>query len=164
MLIIIVMSNRNIIIIAGGTLIILMFVMFMMGENNRGAQVSQIMRGQEGVNQMVPQEESKERNVLLSAQGISNESGIATLTETNGTVAVNLYLTGYVSNVAQPAHIHAGLCPGVGAIRYPLNPVVNGKSTTILNVTLMQLKQSPLAINVHKSNTDISTYTSCGSL
>ncbi len=158
------MGNKNIIILGGGLLIILMFFMFVLGNrSNNASLVFQTGRVQEA-NPIVPQEGSKEMNVLLSSQGNSNESGIATLAETNGTVTVNLYLTGYVANVAQPAHIHAGLCPGVGAVRYPLNPVVNGKSATILNVTLMELKQSPLAINVHKSNTDLSIYTSCGSL
>lgn len=157
------MSNRSIIIVGGGLVIILMFFMFVLGRGNYASLVFQTQRAQEAT-PMAPGEGSKEMNVELSAQGVSNESGIATLAETNGTVTVNLYLTGYVANVAQPAHIHAGLCPGVGAIRYPLNPVVNGKSTTVLSVTLMQLKQLPLAINVHKSSADIATYTSCGSL
>ena len=106
-----------------------------------------------------------EMNILLSAQNNSNESGIANLKDTSGMVTVTLNLTGYMPNVAQPAHIHMGVCPGVGAVKYPLNSVVNGKSVTVLDVSLMQLKQQlPLAINVHKSATDIATYTSCGSL
>ena len=44
------------------------------------------------------------------------------------------------------------------------NFVLNGISVTILNVTLAQLMQQPLAINVHKSATAITNYTSCGML
>jgi len=58
-----------------------------------------------------------------------------------------------------------GACPGVGAVKYPLTSIVNGASTTVLSVTLDQLKKElPLAINVHKSATEVSTYTACGPL
>lgn len=160
-----VIGNRNLIILAGGVLLILMFIMYLMGENNRVRLMSQSAQtAQQGTNQTAPQG-VEEMNVILSAQGNSDESGIATLKETNARVTVSIYLTGYTANVAQPAHIHAGTCPGVGAINYPLNSVVSGRSTTVLNVSLAQLMQQlPLVINVHKSNAEISTYTSCGSL
>ena len=113
----------------------------------------------------VNQGAASEMNILLSAQNNSNESGIANLKDTSGMATVTLNLTGYTANVAQPAHIHMGACPGVGAVKYPLNSVVNGKSVTVLDVNLTQLKQQlPLAINVHKSATNIATYTSCGAL
>ena len=163
MLIIIIVSDRNIIIIGGAALFIIIFVIFVLGRPNKA--VWQRVRTQPPVSQTIPQGQSNEMNVMLSAQINSSESGIATLEETNGRVTVNLYLTGYTADVAQPAHIHVGTCPGVGAISYPLNSVLNGRSTTVLNTSLAQLKQQlPLAINVHKSNTAISTYTSCGSL
>lgn len=159
-----VMGNRNLIILAGGAFLILLFSMYMMGENNRAALNSQDKVPQQGADQMMPKG-SEEMTVALSPQGNSNESGIATLRETNGTVTVSLNVTGSPGNVAQPAHIHAGTCPGVGAISYPLNSAVNGRSTTVLNTSLAQLiQQLPLVVNVHKSNAEISTYTTCGSL
>jgi hypothetical protein len=108
---------------------------------------------------------SGQMTVSLSPQGNSGESGIASLGETDGRVTVNVALAGNAGSVAKPAHIHAGTCPGVGAISYPLNPVVNGRSTTVLNVSMAGLMQQlPLVINVHKSAEEISTYTSCGAL
>ncbi len=104
-----------------------------------------------------------EMTVNLVEENKSGESGIATLKEDNGKTTVTLALTGFVKDVAQPAHIHIGVCPGVDAVKYPLTNVVNGSSVTILDVTLDQLKKiSSLAINVHKSAKDISNYTSCG--
>ncbi len=48
---------------------------------------------------------------------------------------------------------------------YPLNNVVNGKSTTVINTTLDEIKdQEPLAINIHESVQNINIYTSCGDL
>lgn len=107
----------------------------------------------------------KEMTVYLIAQNDSAESGTAVLAEENGKTRVTLTLAGYTKDVAQPAHIHVGACPGVGAIKYPLADVVNGTSATVLSVTLDELKKSlPLAINVHKSAKDITIYTSCGEL
>ncbi len=108
---------------------------------------------------------SGEMTVPLAMENKSGESGTATLKETTGQVTVTIALTGYPADIAQPAHIHVGSCPGVGAVKYPLTSVVNGKSTTVLPVTLAALKaQLPLAINVHKSKEEITNYTACGAL
>ena len=112
----------------------------------------------------VTQESASEMNVTLEAVNNSSESGTAILKETDGQVVVTLNLTGFQNN-PQPAHIHAGQCPGVGAVKYPLTNVVNGQSVTTLNVTLAELEQQlPLAINVHESVANIKNYTSCGAL
>lgn len=159
-----VMGNKNLIILVGGAFILIIFSMYVMGVNNRAMLNQQSGQPYQNENQMMDQE-TEEMVVMLSAQGNSNESGVATLKETNGQTTVSISLTGNTENVAQPAHIHAGVCPGVGAVVYPLNSVVNGQSTTMLDVSIAQLMQQlPLAVNVHKSNEEISTYTSCGSL
>jgi hypothetical protein len=108
---------------------------------------------------------TSEMKVALNAENNSGETGTATLKEENGKTTVTLSLIGYVKDVVQPAHIHIGACPGVGAVKYPLANVVNGVSVTVLAVSLADLKQSlPLAINVHKSAAAITNYTSCGEL
>jgi len=160
----IIVGNKNIIIVGGGAIIILLVVAIL---SMLVLQKSNIPGAQQGSFYSTPavNQAESEMNALLSEQNNSNESGVANLKDTGGMVTVTLNLTGYLVNVPQPAHIHTGVCPGVGAVKYPLNSVVNGKSVTVLGVSLAQLKQQlPLAINVHKSATDIATYTSCGSL
>ncbi len=106
-----------------------------------------------------------EIKVILKPVNDSSQAGTAILKEENGQTKVTINLTGYTKDVEQPAHIHLGVCPGVGAVKYPLTSVVNGASTTVLSVTLDQLKKElPLAINVHKSKTEIANYTACGPL
>src|SRR5581483_552511 len=101
----------------------------------------------------------------LDMQNGSYESGMATLQEVDGKVVVTLSLTGYPGGVSQPAHIHIGSCPNPGAVKYPLNSVVNGKSTTTIDTTLDALKSmGKLAINVHKSVAQSGVYYSCGNL
>lgn len=108
---------------------------------------------------------NKEITVVLKPVNNSDELGSAILKEENGQTKVTISLTGYTKDVEQPAHIHIGVCPGVGSVKYPLTSIVNGTSVTILTVTLDQLKKElPLAINVHKSKTEIASYTACGPL
>ena len=101
--------------------------------------------------------------VSLSAQNNSGMTGKATLTKVDGKVQVKLELMGPSMVLPKPAHIHVGPCASIGAVKYPLNNVVTGNSTTILNVSMDQLKaEMPLAVNVHKSAVELGTYVACG--
>ncbi len=103
--------------------------------------------------------------VKLDTQNKSGESGTATLQEVDGKVVVTLSLTGFASGTTQPAHIHIGSCPNVGAVKFPLTSVVNGQSVTTINTTLANLKAlAPIAINVHKSVAQSNIYYSCGDI
>src|SRR3989344_2513880 len=107
--------------------------------------------------------ETNELTINLSEQNNSSETGTATLVEENGQVVVTLNLTGFAENVSQPAHIHLGVCPDVGAVKYPLTNVLDGESVTTLDVTLAQLENElPLGININKSAEEASVYVSCG--
>ncbi len=112
-----------------------------------------------------PSATTNEINVTISEQKASGESGTATLMEVDSKVKVTLKMTGAPAGVTQPAHIHLGKCPDVGAVKYPLTSPIDGMSETILDVTLAQLKSElPLGINVHKSATEAKVYISCGDL
>jgi len=119
----------------------------------------------ESNNAVSSQNPSEKITVSLNALNNSGESGTATLEDINGKAKVEIKLTGAPRGVAQPAHIHVGSCPGVGAIKYPLASVTNGESVTNLDVPVSQImKELPLAINVHKSAAESSIYYSCGEI
>lgn len=106
-----------------------------------------------------------ERTISIKEQNGSGESGSAVLSEKDGKVTVTLDMTGTPLDVPQPAHIHAGSCPDVGAVSYPLTNVVNGKSVTVLDTTFAKLDaKEPMAVNVHKSAAESKVYVSCGNL
>src|SRR5262249_34784738 len=66
------------------------------------------------------------------------------------------------ADASQPAHIHAGTCPGVGAVEIPLTNVVGLKSTTsVTNKTLASVLTTPHSINVHQSTSAAGIYTAC---
>ncbi len=109
-------------------------------------------------------DDDKEVTVMLNAENNSGISGKAILSEEDGKVKVKLELAGGIA-LPEPAHIHVGVCPGVGAVKYSLNSVVNGKSETTIATTFAGLKaQLPLAINVHKSVAEVGTYVACGAI
>jgi hypothetical protein len=69
------------------------------------------------------------------------------------------------ANPDMPAHIHPGSCENlIPQPKHPLENVVNGVSTTIVQATISELTAGDLAVNLHKSNEDLRTYTACADL
>src|SRR5690349_12100246 len=105
------------------------------------------------------------RLTLIDENG-SGEDGSAQLTDLgDGTTKVELLMLNAPDGAVQPAHIHKGSCANLDPNpAYPLNNITDGKSTTVVNVSLTELTSEKYAINVHKSAAEISVYVSCGSL
>jgi hypothetical protein len=100
--------------------------------------------------------------VTLNALNGSGESGTATLhAQGSKTVVVLKLVNG--SGIEQPAHFHVGTCDKYQPRPlYALEDVVDGKSTTTLNVPIDKLTGGDLIVNVHKSYADIATQAACG--
>lgn len=106
--------------------------------------------------------------INLNALNNSGEFGTATLTETTDqqtSVVLRMQDVGEPM-VTQPAHINIGRCPNPGEVKYPLNDVVNGTSTTILNLKFLDIINSAdqLAVSITKSASESSVFVSCGDL
>ena len=101
--------------------------------------------------------------VKLDAIGDSGESGTATLTREEGGTRVLLSVTGEPADASQPTHFHMGSCAALGAVKYPLNDIVNGSSSTKLDLSLDELLANlPLALNTHKSASEMAVNMACG--
>lgn len=101
----------------------------------------------------------------LTAQNNSNEIGTVTLTPVGDKTKVDVAIANMPAGVAQPAHVHEGSCAKLDPKpKYPLTTVVDGVSTTTLDVAMDKLVAGGLAVNVHKSTSDIPTYVACGDL
>ncbi len=101
----------------------------------------------------------------LASIGSMGMKGSVTLTQKGDKTEVSVKLDSDAKGESHPAHIHVGTCPTPGAVKYPLTPIVEGKSVTLVDVAIDDLwKSLPLAINVHKSAADIKTYIACGDL
>ena len=104
-------------------------------------------------------------SIELAEQNKSGQSGTAAINEEDGKVMVVVALTGGDFTQPQPAHFHEGTCDKPGRIVYPLKDLEKGRSETTLDTTLEKLNnETPLILNVHKSNDELKVYTSCGVL
>jgi hypothetical protein len=103
-------------------------------------------------------------SVKLSPQSDSKQSGTATLTK-QGDKQTKVVVSVSGGSGSQPAHIHKGTCAKLDPKpAFPLSPVVNGKSETVVNASLDDLTKGGYAINGHKSAEDIKTYVFCGDI
>ena len=65
-------------------------------------------------------------------------------------------------NPDMPAHIHPGTCDNLTPQpKFPLENVREGASITVVPATVDELFAGGLAVDVHKSNDDLRTYTAC---
>lgn len=100
---------------------------------------------------------------LLEQNGSTQMGGVG-LVENEGKVTVTIDVTD-IGDTDQPAHIHLGSCPTPGEVQYSLTPVKNGKSVTVLEITMKDiLTELPMAVNIHKSAQESSVYTACGDI
>ena len=108
---------------------------------------------------------TQNRTVQLSTLNDSGVTGSVVLTDAGGGLTkVDVRVNPGV-NLDMPAHIHPGSCDSlVPQPKYPLQNVVNGSSTTTVPAPLSELLAGDLAVNLHRSNEDLSTYTACADL
>ena len=101
----------------------------------------------------------------MSAQNGSGENGTVTLTAVGDKTRVDVALVGAPAGVAQPVHVHDGPCAKLNPKpKYPLTTMVDGVSSTTLDVPMSSLTAGGFAVNAHKSTTEVGTYVSCGDL
>jgi hypothetical protein len=100
----------------------------------------------------------------LNAQNGSGQHGTVALKARGAKTVVEIHLLG-ASTTAEPAHIHMGSCSKLNpAPKYPLTSVVDGISETTVNQPISALTAGGMAVNVHKSASDLKTYVACGNL
>jgi hypothetical protein len=103
-------------------------------------------------------------SVTLDPVGDASQFGTATLTPDGDQTTVVIDIDSPISD-SQPAHIHEGTCDDLTAEpAYGLPNVVSGRSESTVDVSLDDLTSGTYAINVHMSDADLATYTSCGNI
>jgi hypothetical protein len=102
----------------------------------------------------------------LYSSNKSGEFGTVTLTPIVGSrTEVDVALVGASDEELQPVNIYAGSCAKLDPHpKYALNYAVSGVSQTLLHVQATALTAGGLAINVHKSTSDVEMYTACGDI
>lgn len=108
----------------------------------------------------------KVQNINMGPQNGSKQNGTATIKGAPGGVWVKVSVFNEPKGASEPAHIHAGTCQKLNPAPWkPLNPLVNGTSTTtVKGISVDQLKHGAYAINVHASAANLKKYVSCGGI
>lgn len=99
--------------------------------------------------------------VDLDSKSSINQYGTAVLTEEEGKLNVELSLVNNPDTI-QPVHIHRGTCDIPGEIIVNLTNVVNGRSSSVVDLTLDAVNDGSYVITGHRSAEALGTYDFCG--
>ncbi|MDQ3122563.1 MAG: hypothetical protein M3Q59_08525 [Actinomycetota bacterium] len=108
-----------------------------------------------------------EVTVELSEVDGSGQTGTATLTSEGEMTLVSIQIDGDPVSESQPAHIHEGSCGDElnPEPLYGLPNVADGSSEASVEASVDTLTgDDDYAINLHMSDDDLETYTSCGNI
>jgi LPXTG-motif cell wall-anchored protein len=103
--------------------------------------------------------------VQLNEINGSGVSGTATLTPKGTQTQIDVHVVGEPAGGSEPIHVHTGNCgAALGPIKYPLQSVENGTSSTVIDAPLESIETGHFAVNVHQSAANIGTYVACGNI
>jgi len=108
-----------------------------------------------------------EVTIELSEVDGSGQTGTATLTSDGEMTNVSIEIDGDPVSDSQPAHIHEGNCGEElnPEPLYGLPNVADGSSDATVEASVETLSgDDDYAINLHMSDDDLETYTSCGEI
>ena len=101
------------------------------------------------------------RTITLQTLNASGVTGTVSFADLGGRTRVDVTVDP-ADNPDMPAHIHPGTCANLTPQpKYPLENVRAGSSRTVVPAPIDELFAGDLAVNIHKSNDDLKTYTAC---
>lgn len=101
------------------------------------------------------------RTINLATLNDSGVTGTVAFRSVDGKAEVTVTVDP-AGNLDMPAHIHPGTCENLTPQpKFPLENVRNGTSLTVVPASVDELFAGGLAVNIHKSNDDLKTYTAC---
>jgi hypothetical protein len=101
------------------------------------------------------------RTITLTTLNGSGVTGTVTFSDLRVKTGVEVRVDP-AGNLDMPAHIHPGTCANLTPQpKFPLENVRDGVSKTVVPATMKELFAGGLAVNIHKSNDDLKTYTAC---
>ncbi|MBI3538450.1 MAG: hypothetical protein HY070_12950 [Chloroflexi bacterium] len=93
-----------------------------------------------------------------------HQSGVALLIAQEGRTEVTLQMPASGAGAVRPAQLFDGACPNLGAVKYPLNNIADGKSFTSIPFPLTDLLRNNWLIGVRKSFAEPNVFVACGAI
>lgn len=104
---------------------------------------------------------SPTRTISLRTLNDSGVSGTVSFSDVRDRTGVEIKVDPG-GNPDMPAHIHPGTCENLTPQpKFPLENIQNGVSRTVVPASMKDLFAGNLAVNIHKSNDDLKSYTAC---
>ena len=104
---------------------------------------------------------SPARTITLTTLNHSGVTGTVSFSQIGDKTGVEVSVNPG-DNPDMPAHIHPGTCDNLTPQpKFPLENVRNGSSKTVVPASMDELFAGNLAVNIHRSNDDLKTYTAC---
>ena len=104
---------------------------------------------------------SPARTISLRTLNDSGVTGTVSFSQVGDKTGVEVTVNA-AGNPDMPAHIHPGTCDGLTPQpKFPLENVRDGASKTVVPASIAELFAGDLAVNIHRSNDDLKTYTAC---
>jgi hypothetical protein len=101
------------------------------------------------------------RTITLQTLNDSGVRGTVSFRDVGGRTQVEVHVEPG-GHPDMPAHVHPGTCDDLTPQpKFPLENVRNGVSVTVVPASIDELFAGGLAVNIHKSNDDLKTYTAC---
>ncbi len=101
----------------------------------------------------------------LKSVGGSDEYGTVALKPLGQQTAVEVHVVNVPRGEVQTVHIHYGTCAKViPPVIYPLSPLVDGTSESIVDVPLEKILATPSVVHVHSSYKNEHRSLACGYL
>lgn len=101
------------------------------------------------------------RTITFQTLNDSGVTGTVSFSDLGGRTGVDVNVSPG-GNLDMPAHIHPGACGNLTPQpKFPLENVRDGVSKTVVPASIDELFAGDLAVNIHKSNDDLRTYTAC---
>ena len=103
-------------------------------------------------------------SVELAEENGSGQSGTATLTpEGEEKTRIVVELSNPPAD-SQPAHVHPGPCGDLGDPIAGLTNLERGASTTVVDMSLADLRRGGLVVHAHKSEAEFEVSVACGEI
>ena len=100
----------------------------------------------------------------LAEESESGQSGTAIISPVDGETTRIVMEIDHPPDLPQPAHVHPGPCGNLGDPIAALESLVDGRSETVVPMSLAELQRGGLVVHAHKSEAEFEVSVVCAAI
>jgi hypothetical protein len=102
--------------------------------------------------------------LTLAEQAGSGQSGTATLTADGDDRTRVVVELSNPPGPSQPSHVHSGSCDNIGDVVAPLESLDDGRSESLVELSLDELRRGGLIVHAHRSGAESKVSVACAEI